>query len=664
MRTKNADLKRKLKEYVERFRKAVNLERQAEMEFHLNEIKKLSGKEREKRGRALLNLTFKLTGDMLGDRYIVRVSRDKEFPENEISVGDYVLISDGNPLKFSIGGTVLEKSKHHLLIALDEYPPKWLTKRKVRVDLYANDVTFQRMLKALEKIEKGDIVFDIRYLLLKEKIREEDIMITEFFDKRLNEYQREAVIRALRCNPIYLIHGPPGTGKTVTAVEIIRQLVRMGKRVLVTADSNVAVDNVLERLTEAGVNAIRIGHPARVQEKLRLYSLELYISKFPEYEEVKRIREEITKLRELQEKYLRPIPKYRRGLSDDQILILAEYSRSMRGLKVSQVKSMAEWIKLQRRIEQLKILLKKKLEILYKRAIGEAQVICATNSSAGLDILEGEVFDVLIIDEATQATEPSCLIPLVKAKKVILIGDHKQLPPTILSESAKKILEVTLFERLMGVYGNRYSTLLRVQYRMNEKIMKFSSMMFYDDKLIADESVRNIKMSDKYSTYCPPYDDTPVVLVDVRGAEQQRKGSTSRENIKEARIATEIVANLIKLGVPPEDIAVITPYEDQRNVLRSLLRVKGLEINTVDGFQGREKEVVVLSLVRSNPQGEIGFLKDYRRLNVALTRAKRKLIIIGNVKTLSMDSVYKKLVEYVKKNGIILSDDYILSKTI
>ncbi|RLF64807.1 MAG: IGHMBP2 family helicase, partial [Thermoplasmata archaeon] len=220
------------------------------------------------------------------------------------------------------------------------------------------------------------------------------------------------------------------------------------------------------------------------------------------------------------------------------------------------------------------------------------------------------------------------------------------------------------FERLMGIYGENYSTLLRIQYRMNESIMKFSSAMFYNNMLIADKSVQGIKMSDKYFTFRPPYDDTPVIFVDVKGSEHQRRGSTSRENIREARVATEIVANLLKLGVPPEDIAVITPYEDQRNVLRSFLRVKGLEINTIDGFQGREKEIVVLSLVRSNPHGEIGFLRDYRRLNVALTRAKRKLIIIGNVETLSRDSVYKALIEYVKEYGMILSDDEVLSVSI
>lgn len=664
MKTINRDLKKALKEYVNRLRKAVNLERQAEMEFHLNEIKKLSGAEREKRGRALLNLNFRITGEMLGDRHIVKVFRDKEFPENEISIGDYVLISDGNPLKFSIGGTVLEKSKHHLLIALDEYPPKWLTKRKVRVDLYANDVTFQRMLKALEKLERGESIFSIKHLLFKERLKKLNVKVEKFFDERLNYYQRKAVINALNYDPLYLIHGPPGTGKTVTAVEIIRQLVKMGKRVLVTADSNIAVDNVLEKLVDAGINVIRIGHPARVQEKLREHTLEMYVSRFPEYKDIVRIRNEINKLRNAQENYIKPIPKYRRGLSDKQILILAEYSKSIRGLKVSQIKSMAEWIKIQKRIEQLKDMLRKKLEILYKRAVESAQVICATNSSAGLEILEEEIFDVLIIDEATQATEPSCLIPLVKARKVILIGDHKQLPPTILSEEARKVLEVTLFERLMRIYGENYSTLLRIQYRMNENIMKFSSAMFYNNMLIADKSVQGIKMSDKYFTFRPPYDDTPVILVDVKGSERQRRGSTSRENIREARVATEIVANLLKLGVPPEDIAVITPYEDQRNVLRSFLRVKGLEINTVDGFQGREKEIVVLSLVRSNPHGEIGFLRDYRRLNVALTRARRKLIIIGNVETLSRDSVYKALIEYVKEYGMILSDYEVLSVSI
>ena len=647
-------LRKMLKTYVEELKDAVLLEREAEMQFHLNEIKNISGKEREKRGRAILNLKCSFKGEMLGERYLIRVHRNKEFPENEISVGDYVLVSDGDPLRFSIGGTVVEKSKHHFLIALEDVPPKRLLKVKVRVDLYANDVTFQRMLKALEKIAKEDSEFDIKYLLSVGEIKEEDVSVSEFFDKKLNTFQRDAVIKALKFSPIFLIHGPPGTGKTVTAVEIIRQYVSLGRRVLVTADSNVAVDNVLERLLDAGVSAIRLGHPARVNEKLRSQTLDFYIRKYKEYKDIEALRKEIIELRKKQEDFLKPIPKFRRGLSDEQILLLAKYSMTDRGLKKSQIKSMAEWIKLQRRIEDLKIILNKKLNMLYKKAISEAQVICATNSASGMDILEDEKFNVLIIDEATQATEPSCLIPLIKSKKVILIGDHKQLPPTILSEKAKKRLSVTLFERLIKMY-KKYSTLLRIQYRMNEKIMDFSNEMFYEGKLIADDSVRCIKMSDKYKTGAAPLDDVPIVFVNILSKERRRKGSTSRENPEEARLTSEIVANLLKLGVPPEDIAIITPYEDQRNILRNLIKVKGLEINTVDGFQGREKEIVVLSLVRGNPHGNIGFLRDYRRLNVAITRAKRKLIIIGNAETLSADPVYKNLIEYIAKNGYVLN---------
>jgi len=457
------------------------------------------------------------------------------------------------------------------------------------------------MLKALEKIEREESEFDIRYLLGLGKMKEENVFVSKFFDEKLNKFQREAVKNAMRFMPLFLIHGPPGTGKTVTAVEIIRQYVAQGKRVLVTADSNVAVDNVLERLLEAGVSAIRLGHPARVSEKLRSQTLDFYIRRYEEYKDIEAIRKEIVELRREQENYLKPLPKFRRGLSDEQILLLAKYSMTDRGLKKFQIKSMAEWIKLQKRIEELKEVLNKKLNILYKKAISEAQVICATNSAAGMDILEDEKFDVLIIDEATQATEPSCLIPLIKSKKVILIGDHKQLPPTILSEKAKKRLSITLFERLIKIY-EKYSALLRVQYRMNEKIMGFSNEMFYEGKLIADDSVRFIKMSDKYKTGTAPLDDVPIVFINILSKERQRKGSTSRENPEEAKLTSEIVVNLLKLGVLPEDIAIITPYEDQKNILRNLIRVKGLEINTVDGFQGREKEIFKCSSYKSKKE--------------------------------------------------------------
>jgi len=277
-----------------------------------------------------------------------------------------------------------------------------------------------------------------------------------------------------------------------------------------------------------------------------------------------------------------------------------------------------------------------------------------------LDFIRDVEFDVAVIDESTQATIPSVLIPIAKAKRFILAGDHKQLPPTILSEEAKELSE-TLFEKLIEMYPQN-SKMLEVQYRMNEKLMEFPSKEFYDGRLKADDSVRGITLADlnvKKPSFGKPWDDIlnpkePLVFVDTSRCrnrwERQRRGSLSRENPLEARIVKEIVEKLIEMGVKEDWIGVITPYDDQVDLIRSLLG-DAIEVNTVDGYQGREKEVVVLSFVRSNKKGELGFLTDLRRLNVALTRAKRKLIAIGDSETLAINDTYRRFIEFVKEKG-------------
>ncbi|RUM27684.1 MAG: IGHMBP2 family helicase, partial [Aquifex sp.] len=300
-----------------------------------------------------------------------------------------------------------------------------------------------------------------------------------------------------------------------------------------------------------------------------------------------------------------------------------------------------------------------------KKILSRAQVICTTNSTAGSEVLQDFHFDVVIIDEATQSIEPSCLIPLVKGKKLIMAGDHKQLPPTVLSYEVQEPLSYTLFERLLDIYGEEIYEVLKIQYRMNRKIMEFSNRTFYDGKLIAHESVANHTIEDfvekdKLKSVPSPYREVilpqnVIVFIDVEGIEEQRNGSTSYYNEKEASICKEIVDSLMRVGLKAKDIGVISPYEDQVNLLEEILEDSEVEVKTVDGFQGREKEVIIISLVRANKEEDIGFLKDYRRLNVALTRARRKLIILGNGKTLGRDKVYRELMEYIKNEGLYIN---------
>jgi len=643
-----------VQQFIKKLVRLVELERNAEINAMFDEMKRLSGEEREKKGRAVLGLTGKFIGEELG-YFLVRFGRRKKI-DTEIGVGDLVLISKGNPLKSDYTGTVVEKGERFITVAVDRLP-SWKLKN-VRIDLFASDITFRRQIENLMTLS-SEGKKALEFLLGKRK--PEESFEEEFtpFDEGLNESQREAVSLALGSSDFFLIHGPFGTGKTRTLVEYIRQEVARGKKILVTAESNLAVDNLVERLW-GKVSLVRIGHPSRVSSHLKESTLAHQIETSSEYEKVKKMKEELAKLIEKRDSFTKPSPQWRRGLSDKKILEYAEKNWSARGVSKEKIKEMAEWIKLNSQIQDIRDLIERKEEIIASRIVREAQVVLSTNSSAALEIISGIVFDVVVVDEASQATIPSILIPISKGKKFVLAGDHKQLPPTILSEDAKD-LSRTLFEELITRYPEK-SSLLDTQYRMNELLMAFPSEEFYDGKLKAAEEVRNITLFDlgvEIPNFGKFWDvvlspKNVLVFIDTKNRsdrfERQRKDSPSRENPLEAQIVKEVVEKLLSMGVKEDWIGIITPYDDQVNLIRELIEAK-VEVHSVDGFQGREKEVIIISFVRSNKNGEIGFLEDLRRLNVSLTRAKRKLIATGDSSTLSVHPTYRRFVEFVKKKG-------------
>ncbi|MFP4001751.1 MAG: IGHMBP2 family helicase, partial [Thermoplasmata archaeon] len=365
-------------------------------------------------------------------------------------------------------------------------------------------------------------------------------------------------------------------------------------------------------------------------------------------------------LKDEQDEYTYPSGRWRRGLSDEAIKSLAEKGKGSRGIPPHKMKEMARSLELQEEIDDLF----DKIDALEEKAVDEvlnrADVVCSTNSSSASRALEDREFDICVMDEATQASEPSCLIPLVKAEKLVMAGDHKQLPPTILNETAKKEgLDETMFERFIALFSDDIKTLLKIQYRMHEKIMRFSADQFYGGELLADSSVESHTLDDiidqkpggKFEKVLSP--DPPITLIDTKGQmpEKSRAGSTSKENPGEALLAEELAESYIDVGVDPTDIGIITPYKDQADLIDEKMDEENLEIDTVDGFQGREKEVIILSLTRSNEDGVIGFLKDLRRLNVSLTRAKRKLIVLCDRNTLSSHEVYEDLFDYMEREG-------------
>jgi predicted DNA helicase len=299
----------------------------------------------------------------------------------------------------------------------------------------------------------------------------------------------------------------------------------------------------------------------------------------------------------------------------------------------------------------------RKLEALaVERILDRSPILCATTTGLDADLIGSRRFDLLVIDEACQSTEPGCWIPLGRAGRVVLAGDHCQLPPTVLSvEAARQGFGVSLLERLVQHYGDGITRRLDVQYRMHEQIMDFSSSEFYEGSLKADDSVKAHLLCELPGVATTPLTEVPVTFIDTAGAgyeEELEPDGESRLNPQEADLAARKIRALLEAGVPAEDIAVIAPYAAQVRRLRGLLAgVEGLEIDSVDGFQGREKEAVVLSLVRSNTEGEIGFLADVRRTNVALTRARRGLVVIGDSATLSVLPFYRRMCEYFEGIG-------------
>lgn len=657
-----------MKKYIKKLISLINEERKAEMELMINEIKKLSPQKREKLGRAINKVKGKNLGKELGFN-IIQYGR-RELIDTEISVGDIVLISIGNPLKSDLTGTVTEKGSRFIKVAIENVP-KWALKKHVRIDLYANDVTFRRMEENLVNLSiKGKDALE--YSLHKRHPQEDDEDILNksltFKDKSLNESQKKAIKRALASRNFFLIHGPFGTGKTRTLIELINQEYLLGSKILATAESNAAIDNILERLSKSSseINLTRLGHPQRVDKENIKYTLAYKVENHPLNEKIEELREKIEKLSKKRDEYTKPTPRYRRGYSDSEIFRLGVQRQGGRGISPSTMNSMANWIEKNKDVDELHDAIKDLENNIIHDIVDKSDVILSTNSSAALEAIEKTKFNIAIVDEASQATIPSVLIPIAKAQKFVLAGDHKQLPPTIISSKAHE-LEDTLFEELINKYPDK-SALLNTQYRMNQLLMEFPNSEFYNSKLDSAETVKDIvitdiieenKLSETEKVKIEDQllsDKQPLIFVDTskidKNGEKKLKDSKSIINLVEAETTLEIVDFYQKLGIDDKDIGIISPYADQVSLLKNKTDI---EVKTVDGFQGREKEIIIISTVRSNDKGKIGFLSDLRRLNVALTRAKRKLIIIGNKETLKTNPTYERLIEYANENKRIVT---------
>ncbi len=432
----------------------------------------------------------------------------------------------------------------------------------------------------------------------------------------LNASQQHAVGEVMRAKDVAIVHGPPGTGKTTTLVEAIYETLRRESQVLVCAQSNMAVDWISEKLVDRGVAVLRIGNPTRVNDKMLSFTYERRFEAHPDYPQLWSIRKAIRELRQ-----------QRRGRTESW------------HQKMDRLKSRATELELRIR----------------SSLFGEARVIACTLTGAANRVLEGEHYSTLFIDEAAQALEAACWIAIRKAGRVILAGDHCQLPPTVKSIMALKGgLGRTLMERI-AEQKPEVVTLLEVQYRMNEQIMRFSSDYFYNSRVQSAPEVRGRGILDY---------DRPMMWVDttdVDGREEFVGENFGRINRAEAELTLATLADYFdKIGrqrVLDEsiDVGIISPYRAQVQLLRKMIRQSErlrpyrrlITVNTVDGFQGQERDIILISLVRDNDGGDIGFLRDLRRMNVAITRARMKLIILGSAATMTRHPFYNKLYEYV-----------------
>ncbi|OAL39183.1 hypothetical protein AYO20_01501 [Fonsecaea nubica] len=645
-------------------------------------------------GLAILNLSVHSLKTGLGGRSVVElgldpavISKDSrgELPEHGIRTGDIVRVGEipkGTARKKEaaelkgkgVEGVVVRVGQRAVWVALgkeggggdnvEEVPDGklWLVK-------LANDVTYRRMNQTLTRLLKAP---ESSYTTLQRVLLGLSSPGTadsshsdkfDFFDSTLNPSQQDAVRFALGAPEIALIHGPPGTGKTYTLIELILQLLKRKQRVLVCGPSNISVDNIVERLslTSPSTPIVRLGHPARLLPSVLNHSLEV----LTRTSEAAGIVSDVRKEMDTKQASIRKTrnARERRAIYADLKDLRKEY-REREGKCIDGL-------------------------------VTSSKVVLSTLHGAGSHQIRNQAFDVVVIDEASQALEPQCWIPLVfggaNVRKLVLAGDHLQLPPTVksadnkdnkeekkariktLEEELAKLsvkdqelkaakswsLETTMFDRLLARHGPGIKRLLNTQYRMHEKIMRFPSDELYEGKLVAADAVKSRLLRDL------PYEvqeteDTiePLVFFDTQGgdfpekaeddASGQVKKSTllgdSKCNEMEAAVAAMHVKNLVEAGVRDEDIAVVTPYNAQLALLSSLLKEKfpNLELGSVDGFQGREKEAIIVSLVRSNAEKEVGFLGEKRRLNVAMTRPKRHLCVIGDSETVSRGSPFLK----------------------
>ena len=607
----------------------LEMEHAAEREAFKKLTETMGVQRKVKRGDAWFPITTGKAFYNSLNQYVIEVFRNAdEDTDHNFEYGKPLMffsINGDKPHYYNISANVSYVDGNRMLVVLPsaDSAASLMQVEGLGVQLSFDETSYRAMFDALDRVIKAKNG-RLAYLrdLFASKVPAATFSFSDISLPWLNATQQHAVNEVLRAKDVAIVHGPPGTGKTTTLVEAINETLARESQVLVCAQSNMAVDWISEQLVDRGINVLRIGNPTRVNDKMLGFTYERRFEAHPDYSQLWAIRKAIRELR-----------MQRKGRTENW------------HQKMDRLRS---------RATELEISINADL-------FGQARVIASTLVGASNKMLDGQHYSTLFIDEAAQALEPACWIAIRRANRVILAGDHCQLPPTVKSIAALKAgLGKTLMERIVDSKPE-VVTLLDTQYRMNEEIMRFSSSWFYDGKVKAAPITAHRGIFDY---------DTPIEWVDDVANDDETVGETfvgetfGRINKVEARQVMELLqAYFEKIGkqrILDEsiDVGIISPYRAQVQYLRHLIKKETffkpfrhlLSVNTVDGFQGQERDVIIVSLVRSNNDGQIGFLRDLRRMNVAMTRARSKLIIIGDHETLAHHEFYKKLYEYIKKH--------------
>lgn len=627
---------------IEKLQEAVEAERLYERTLFESNFKNLSLEHRISKGTTIYPVQYESFELETGDKLLITINLPETFKRGFFQEGCSVSIFGNDGKKYPrISGVLTNFTKNQAKIMLScSEIPEWIEEFKLGMDWFYDEHTYEVMLQALNQIQStknSRETAELCRVLLGEAEPEFNEIHNKLILNNLNKSQIDAVSKMLGSKHIGVIQGPPGTGKTTTVCALVYELVQVEKRVLVCAPSNLATDLLATKLSKMGLRVLRVGHPGRISAHARELSVEAKISQHTHFQEIKKLRRRANEA-------IRAAKRWIRTITQEHIELKKQAKQDAKDLR-------KEAQNLEKFIEQ--------------DILTQSQVIVCTCTGAANEWLKEQYFQTVVIDEAGQALEPACWIPILKAKRIILAGDPCQLPPTVKNPALAPILSKTLLETLMAKYP-QIVALLDQQYRMHETIMEFSNQKFYQSKLIADASVATKKWNVPAENILVT---KPVLFLDTAGCgfeEMLHPESQSYYNPEEAQILLrflDIFLKQLKTNSPQEadslTIGIISPYKEQTYYLESLINdfqsiiafKHRITIDTVDGFQGQERSIIAISLVRSNQEKNIGFLADKRRFNVAITRAKMTLIVAGDSSTIGNDSFYQDFVTYAETVG-------------